>query len=63
MSVKLLSWNVRGLNRLGQYGFISVICFVLGRLILCVCKRLNSSGLLEELFEAIGVVLILISCT
>ena len=37
-------------------GFRFVICCVPGGLILCVCRRPNVSGLLEELLEVYGVV-------
>ena len=37
-------------------GFRFVTCCDPGRLILCVCKRSNYSGLLEVLFEVYGIV-------
>ena len=50
MNLKILSWNVRGLNekekRLKVRNF-----FILGGLISFVCKRQNWNGLQEDLLE------------
>ena len=55
MNLKLLSWNVRGLNGIDER-FRFVICYGPRGLILCACWRPNLNELLEELFVVYGVV-------
>ena len=57
MHLKILSWNVRGLNE-NENGFKFVTYYVRGGLISFVCKRRNWNGLQEDLLEVYGVVLI-----
>ena len=62
MSVKLLSWNVRGLNRFDKRLQIRNLLRMWKADMVCL-QETKLSGLLEELFEAFGVVRILIGCT
>ena len=57
MNLKIISWNVKGLNE-KKNGSRFIIFYALGGLISFVCKRQNWNGLQEDLLEVYGVVLI-----